>query len=111
MQSVTQQKSAADDNDYLQRQRDSPTQEDKLGQRSELCISLGHHRLFKMNTNVRGHLWCVSGDGFDGGSDRLIRFHSCSCWTEPVLKRHTDSSSVGTRVNNPNAAQCHQFPK
>lgn len=27
--------------------------------------------------------------------------HSCSCWTEPVLRRHTETSSVGTWVHNP----------
>ena len=26
--------------------------------------------------------------------------HSCSCWTEPVLQNHTESSSVGTGVHN-----------
>ena len=31
---------------------------------------------------------------------RHIRCHSCSCWTEPVLQNHTESSSVGTGVHN-----------
>lgn len=27
--------------------------------------------------------------------------HACSCWTEPVLPEHTESSSVGTGVHDP----------
>lgn len=48
-----------------------------------------------------GRYWKTLNSDWRRVKQWCLGLHSCSCWTEPALDQHTDTSSAGTRRHSP----------